>query len=90
LALRARAERRSKKPRIRFVPSKILRNTNLGRGLSSSLEQLGKKVLPGIGQRIVVAEAVMSGLTVREYAPGSAAQEEFEQLAKAVDKIVRR
>jgi chromosome partitioning protein len=90
LALKARAERRSKKPRIRFVPSKVLKNTNLGRGLSSSLEQMGKKVLPGIGQRIVVAEAVMSGLTVREYAPGSTAHEEFEQLAKAVDKIVRR
>lgn len=90
LALKARAERRSKKPRIRLVPSKVLRNTNLGRGLSSSLEQMGKKVLPGIGQRIVVAEAVMSGLTVREYAPGSTAQEEFQQLAKAVDKVVRR
>ena len=58
MALKARAERRSKKPRIRFVPSKVLNNTNLGRGLSSSLEQFGKKVLPGIGQRIVVAEAV--------------------------------
>ncbi len=89
LALKARAERRSKKPRIRFVPSKVLRNTHLGRGLSSSLEELGKKVLPGIGQRIVVAEAVMSGLTVREFAPGSPAQEEFESLAKAVQKIVR-
>jgi chromosome partitioning protein len=90
LALKARAERRSKKPRIRFVPSKVLKNTNLGRGLSSSLEHLGKKVLPPVGQRIVIAEAVVGGLTVREYAPGSAAQEEFEQLAKAVDKIVRR
>jgi chromosome partitioning protein len=90
LALKARAERRSKKPRIRFVPSKVLRNTNLGRSLSSSLEELGKKVLPGVAQRIVVAEAVMSGLTVREYAPGSAAQAEFEELAKAVDKIVHR
>jgi len=90
LALKARAERRSKKPRIRFVPSKVLKNTNLGRGLTSSLEEMGKKVLPGIGQRIVVAEAVTSGLTVREYAPGSTAQEEFEELAKAVDKIVRR
>lgn len=90
LALRARAERRSKKPRIRFVPSKVLRNTNLGKGLSSSLEELGRKVLPGIGQRVVVAEAVMSGLTVREFAPGSTAQEEFEALAKAVNKIVRK
>jgi chromosome partitioning protein len=90
VALKARAERRSKKPRIRFVPSKVLKNTNLGRGLTSSLEEMGKKVLPGIGQRIVVAEAVTSGLTVREYAPGSTAQEEFEQLAKAVNKIVGR
>jgi chromosome partitioning protein len=90
LALKARAERGSKKPRIRFVPSKVLMNTNLGRGLSSSLEGMGKKVLPPIGQRIVVAEAVTKGLTVREYAPCSAAHAEFEQLAKAVDKIVSR
>ncbi len=90
LALKARAERRSKKPRIRFVPSKVLKNTNLGRGLSSSLEEMGKKVLPGIGQRIVVAEAVMSGLTVREYAPDSPSGLEFQDLAKAVDKIIRK
>jgi hypothetical protein len=32
----------------------------------------------------------MSGLTVREFAPGSTAQVEFEELAKAVDEIVRR
>jgi chromosome partitioning protein len=90
LALRARAERRSKRPRIRFVPSRLLMNTNLGRGLSSSLEEMGKKVLPPIGQRIVVAEAVMSGLTVREYAPNSVSRMEFKELAKAVDKIVMR
>ncbi len=90
MALKARAERRSKKPRIRFVPSKVLKNTNLGRELAESLEKMGKKVLPGIGQRIVVAEAVMSGLTVREYAPGSVAEEEFAQLAKAVYKILHK
>ena len=90
LALKARAERRSKKPRIRFVPSKVLMSTNLGRGLASSLKDMGKKVLPPIGQRIVVAEAVSSGLTVAEYAPGSAAHEEFRELAKAVDKVLRK
>ena len=90
LALKARAVRRSKKPRIRFVPSKVLMNTNLGRGLSSSLEDMGKKVLPPIGQRIVVAEGVLSGLTVCEYAPSSAAHIEFEALAKAVNKIINR
>jgi chromosome partitioning protein len=90
LGLKARAERGSKKPRIRFVPSKVLKSTNLGRGLASSLHDMGKKVLPGIGQRIVVAEAVSSGLTVAEFAPHSAAHEEFRELAKAVDKILKK
>jgi chromosome partitioning protein len=90
LALKARAERRSKRPRIRFVPSKVLANTNLGKSLHSSLKDMGKKVLPAIGQRVVVAEAVGEGLTVCEYAPGSAAHEEFQKLAKAVDKIASR
>lgn len=90
LALKARAERRSKKPRIRFVPSRVLMTTNLGRGLASSLKDMGKKVLPGIGQRVAVAEAVSSGLTVAEYAPNSPAREEFRELARAVDKILRK
>lgn len=90
LSLRARAERRSKKPRIRFVPSKVLATTNLGRGLASSLKNMGKKVLPAIGQRVVVAEAVASGLTVAEYAPNSAAHEEFRELAKAVQKVLKK
>jgi chromosome partitioning protein len=90
MTLKARAERRSKKPRIRFVPSKVLMSTNLGRGLESSLRNMGKKVLPPIGQRIVVAEAVAAGLTVAEYAPNSAAHEEFRDLAKAVDKILKK
>lgn len=89
-ALKARAERRSKKPRIRFVPSRVLMGTNLGRSLSTALEEMGKKVLPSISQRIVVAEAVAKGLTVAEYAPNSVAHEEFEALAKAVEKIVWR
>jgi chromosome partitioning protein len=90
LGLKARAERRSKKPRIRFVPSKVLMNTNLGRNLASSLENMGKKVLPPIGQRIVVAEAVAQGLTVAEYAPSSPAHEEFRELAKAVDRVLKK
>jgi chromosome partitioning protein len=90
LALKARAERRSKKPRVRFVPSRVVMSTNLGRTLASSLEQMGKKVLPPICLRVVVAEAVAQGLTVAEYAPGSTAHEEFRALAKAVEKILER
>jgi len=89
-ALKARAERRSKKPRIRFVPSRVVIGTNLGRNLSTTLESMGKKVLPAVSQRIVVAEAVAHGLTVGEYAPNSVAHAEFEELAKAVNEIVKR
>jgi hypothetical protein len=51
---------------------------------------MGKKVLPAIGQRVVVAEAVSQGLTVAEFAPDSPARAEFSALAKAVDKILRK
>jgi len=90
LSLKARVERRSKKPRIRFVPSKVTKTTHLGRQLSSDLEQMGKKVLPPIGQRVAIAEAAATGLTVSEFAPGSPAHEEFETLAKAVYKVATR
>jgi chromosome partitioning protein len=69
--LKARAERRSKKPRIRFVPSKVVMTTNLGRELASSLKNMGRKVLPPIGQRVVVAEAVVRGLTRKSQRPTS-------------------
>jgi chromosome partitioning protein len=90
LGLKARAERRSKKPRIRLLPSKVVMTTNLGRGLASSLQDMGRKVLPHIAQRVVLAEAVAQGLTVAEYAPDSPAREEFRELAKAVDKLLKR
>jgi chromosome partitioning protein len=89
-ALKARAERRSKKPRIRLVPSKVNMSTRLGRGLTSSLEDMGRKVLPSIGQRVVLAEAVEVGLTVAEYAPNSPAHEEFVELARAIEKILKK
>ena len=89
-ALKARAERRSKRPRIRFVPSKVLMHTNLGRNLSSSLKDMGRKVLPSIGQRIAVAEAVATALPCGSTRRVRPAHLEFEKLAKAVDKIVSR
>jgi chromosome partitioning protein len=87
LALKARAQRRSKKPRIRLVPSKFTLSTNLGRGLSEELEKMGKKVLPGISQRIILAEAVDAGMTISEFAPSSTSSAEFHALAKAALKV---
>ena len=63
LSLKARAERRSKRPRIRFVPSKVLMNTNLGRvladreaahycfGHDDSLADGGQHLFPHLLQR---------------------------------------
>jgi chromosome partitioning protein len=87
LALKARAQRGAKKPRIRFVPSKVNLSTNLGRGLSGRLETMGKKLLPGISQRVILAEAVDEGLTIGEFAPGSPSHAEFQALAKAALKV---
>lgn len=90
LALEARAARRSKKPRIRFVPSRVVHYTNLGKSLNDSLEKMGKKVLPGISQRVALAQAVAEGLTISEYAPNSPSHDEFQRLAKAVKRILSK
>ena len=90
LALKVRGERKSKRPRVRFVPSKVVPNTVLGRMLTPQLESMGKKVLGGITQRVGVAEAVDRGLTVGEFAPGSAGHLEFQELARAVVRILEK
>ena len=54
-----------------------------------SLKPLGEVILPGISQRIAIAEAVLQGLTLREYAPSSDGVEEFHQLANAIEKILK-
>ena len=84
----AQAKRNNTKPLIRFVPSRVSVNTLLSRDLNTALERLGEPVLPGIYQRVVVAEAVLKGLTVGEYAPGSKAHEEFKRLALSVERSV--
>ena len=84
----ARTQRGGVQPVIRFVPSKIQAHTTLSRDLAVSLAGFGEPVLPAIGQRVAVAEAALHGLTVREYAPGSAAHAEFVALAHAVEEVL--
>jgi chromosome partitioning protein len=88
LARQARKERGNGKPVLRLVPSKVM-NTRLGHELEGSLRELGEVVLPPIGQRAVVAEAALTGLTVREFARTSRSADEFEALAKAVEKALK-
>jgi chromosome partitioning protein len=88
LAEEARAQRGGQKPVARFVPCRVM-HTSLSRDLPGSLADLGEKVLPAIGQRVVVAEAALSGLTVQEYAPRSLAQQEFHALTRAIERLLR-
>lgn len=88
LARDARQQRDGNKPAIRFVPSRVQMHTNLGRDLASTLEELGEKALPGISQRVAVAEAALHGLTIREYAPASPVHKEFKELARAVEELI--
>jgi chromosome partitioning protein len=85
LARQARRERGGNLPAIRFIPSKVT-TTRLGRGLADTLAEMGEPVLPPIGQRAATAEAALTGLTVREFAEGSAAQLEFAALAVAIEE----
>jgi cellulose biosynthesis protein BcsQ len=85
----AQAQRRDKKPIIAFVTSRVIQTTVLGRGLGMSLKPLGEVILPGISQRIAIAEAVLQGLTPREYAPSSDGVDEFRQLANAIEKLLK-
>ena len=45
---------------------------------------------PAVLPAVVIAEAVAKGLTVCEYAPGSASHAEFEALARAVEHTIKR
>ena len=48
---------------------------------------MGKKLLPGISQRVILAEAVDEGMTISEFAPNSPSHAEFQALAKAALKV---
>jgi len=71
-------------PRIGLIPSRFHQNSGLGRDLAGALAQLGERTMPAIPQRVALAEAAISGLTVGEFAPNSIAHREFIQLATAV------
>ena len=84
----AQKQRGGKKPVVGFIPSKVVQTTTLGRDLPGNLKNFGEVVLPGISQRVIVAEAVLEGATVREIFQESESVEEFQKLARAVEKMV--
>jgi chromosome partitioning protein len=90
LVREARERRTDKRPAIAFVPSRVEENTVIGRELVESLVKLGEPVLPGISKRIAMAECVLTGLTLREYAPSNPGVLEFHKLAVAVERMLTK
>jgi chromosome partitioning protein len=83
-------QRKGGLPIIAYVPSKLVHNTILARDLESTLKPTKERILPGISQRIAIAESVLQGLTLREYAPTSEGVGEFKELATAVERMLKR
>lgn len=82
-------QRAKGRPLIAYAPSKVIQNTVLARDLEKTLAPTKEKILPAISQRIAIAESVLMGLTLREYAPSSDGVKEFMDLATAVERMVR-
>jgi chromosome partitioning protein len=82
------AQRGGRRPVIALVPSRVSRTT-MGQDLARNLRALGT-VLPGVGQRVAIAESVLSGQTAREYLNGrpNPAVTDFQRLARAVDRLL--
>jgi chromosome partitioning protein len=85
LALDARNARKGKL-KIGLVPSRMSK-TRLGANLMMVLAAMGETLLPAIGSRTIIADTVVSGLTVREAQPKSPAAEEFAVLAAGVERL---
>ena len=77
------------RPLIAYAPSRIMQNTVLARDLEKTLAPTKEKILPGITQRTAIAESVLMGLTLREYAPSSDGVKEFTDMATAIERMVK-
>lgn len=82
-------QRAKGRPIIAYAPSKVIQNTVLARDLEKTLAPTKEKILPAISQRIAIAESVLMGLTLREYAPSSDGVKEFMEMATAVERMVK-
>lgn len=75
----------------RVLISRKIVNTTLGKQAHEAATNYGLPVFDTeISQRIALAEAVLMGQTIGEYAASSAAAAEFEALAKEVEACLRK
>ena len=73
---------------VRFVISRRIVNTAIGRDVTAALAQWPIPVLPAhVSQRVAFAETAATGSTVLEAAPGCPASREIEALRDAISAV---
>lgn len=71
-------------PGCLLIPSRVDSRTLAGREIEAALERFGEPIGPPIHQRAALIDACTEGVTIGQYAPGSAADLEIEELAKVI------
>ncbi|HCP82702.1 MAG TPA: cobyrinic acid a,c-diamide synthase [Octadecabacter sp.] len=72
-----------------FVVSRKIGNTVIGRDIRNMAAEAGMPILAGdIEQRVAFAESLTMGKSIFEWAEGSAAAKEIEQLTKEIERYV--
>ncbi len=83
LVQKSREVRGSTKPECLIVPNRLDRRTTIAQKLSL-YEQFGEPIAPAIGMRTSFAYAFDHGQWIGDFAPGSVAHREIEQLLKHI------
>lgn len=69
-------------PNCLLIPSRVDRRTLAGREIESALGRFHEPIGPPIHQRAAFIDACTEGLTIGQYAPGSLADQEIEELKR--------
>ncbi len=75
-------------PRVILVPSRLIAGTVMARELPATLDEFGELVAPGITQRVALVESAIVGQVINEYAPGSKAHLEFQELTRFTIRVL--
>ena len=75
--------RQSTKPECLIVPNRLDRRTTIAQKLSL-YEQFGEPIAPPIGMRTAFAYAFDHGQWIGDFAPGSTAHQEIQQLLTSI------
>ena len=86
LIKKSRKVRASDKPGCLIVPNRLDRRTTVARNLSL-YEQFEEPIAPPIGMRTAFAYAFDHGQWIGDFAPGTPAHREIQQLVDAIDGV---